>query len=33
MAALEGAPCARATATGMAAVTATLMCALKSAIM
>lgn len=30
MAALEGAPCARATASGMAAVSATFMCALKS---
>jgi O-succinylhomoserine sulfhydrylase len=30
MAALEGAPCARATASGMAAVTASMMCALKA---
>lgn len=30
MAALEGAPCARATATGMAAVTSTFLCALKA---
>src|SRR5260221_182328 len=30
MAALEGAPCARATASGMAAVTTALLCALKS---
>ena len=30
MAGLEGAPCARATASGMAAVTATMMCCLKS---